>query len=103
MSPHKEEWITADVIEFIKLVRDTHTLQPMIRPAKSPTYYNRVVKEKWNCTTKSIVRRVRGTAWGNRITLIDVSSAAASLTSFKCLLKKVVSEHPLFATIDRSD
>ena len=32
-----------------------------------------------------------------------MSSAAASLTSLKCLLNKIVSEHALFATIDLTD
>ena len=74
-----------------------------MRPDKSPTYYNRVVKEKWDRVTKSVVRRVRGTAGGDRISQTDVSSAAASLTSLKCLLNKTVSEHALFATIDLTD
>ena len=102
-SPHREEWIAKDAVEFVKLVRDTQTLQPVMHPTKSPTYYNRVVKEKWDRVTKSIVRRVRGTAGGDRITQTDVSSAAASLTSLKCLLNKTVSEHALFATIDLTD
>ena len=74
-----------------------------MRPTKPPTYYNRVVKEKWDRTTKSVVRRVTGTAGGDRITQTDVSSAAAPLTSLKCLLNKVASEHALFATIDLTD
>ena len=46
---------------------------------------------------------MRGTAGGDRITQAYVSSAAASLTSLKCLLNKIVSEHALFATIDLTD
>ena len=52
---------------------------------------------------ENIVRRVRGTAGGDHITQDDVSSATAPLTSLKCLLNKVVSEHALFATIDQTD
>ena len=74
-----------------------------MKPTNPPTYYNRVVKEKRDRTTRTVVRRVRGTAGGDRIAQTDVPSTAASLTSLKCLLNKAVSEHALFATIDLTD
>jgi hypothetical protein len=62
-------------------------------PLKTPTYYNRVVKEKWNKVSRQIERRVRGTAGGDRIFVVyDVSSSTASLITLKILLNACLSE-----------
>ena len=73
------------MIEFIKLVRHTATLELVMRLAKFSTYYDRVMKEKWDQATKQVVRRVRG---GDYITQAGVSSAVASFTWPKHLLNK---------------
>jgi hypothetical protein len=102
--PHRAEWLLKDIAELIKLILETKTLKPTLNPLKKPTYYNRVVKEKWNKVLSCIERRVRGTAGGDRITVdYDVSSSTASLTTLKILLNAVVSENANFATIDLTD
>ncbi len=46
--PHYgKEWAFADEQELIKLLVTLKSLLPAIRPAKTPTYLKRVVKEKW--------------------------------------------------------
>ena len=75
-----------------------------MHPLKTPTYYNRVVKEKWNKVLGCVERRVRGTAGGDRIFVdYDVSSSTASLTTLKILLNAILSENANFATIDLTD
>ncbi len=44
--PHGKEWAFADEQELIKLLVTLKWLLPVIRPAKTPTYLKRVVKEK---------------------------------------------------------
>ena len=101
---NQADWLTADIKELFKLITDTRTLKPLLKPLKKPTYYNRVVKEKWNAVTKSIDRRVRGTAGGDRLSCnYNISSSVASLVTVKILLNAVVSENKLFATIDLTD
>jgi hypothetical protein len=48
--PHGKgkEWALADEQELIKLLVTLKCLLPVIRPAKTPTYLKRVVKEKWD-------------------------------------------------------
>jgi hypothetical protein len=102
--PNGPEWLQRDIAELYKLIIATKTLQPTLQPLKTPTYYNRVVKEKWQAVLKSIERRVRGTAGGDRITCdYDVSASTASLTTLKILLNVVVSENSNFGTIDLTD
>ncbi len=101
---HRVEWLLKDIVELKKLILETSTLCPILHPLKTPTYYNRVVKEKWNAPLSKIERRVRGTAGGDRIVVdYDVSSSTASLTTLKILLNAVVSEDSNFATIDLTD
>ncbi len=47
-SPFRAQWIDGDGDELIKIVETTRTLTPVHFPTSSPTYYNRVVKEKWS-------------------------------------------------------
>ena len=100
--PNRADWIHADVVELTKLVFDTGTLKPVHHPSQSPTYYNRVVREKLK--GKKIERRVRGTAGGDRITFpCSVSSSTASLTCFKMLLNDIVSSDSNFGSADATD
>ena len=46
--PHGKEWTLADEQELIKLLVTLKCLLPVMRPAKTPTYLKRVVKEKWD-------------------------------------------------------
>ena len=49
LGPHGKEWALADEQELIKLLVTLKCLLPsVIRPAKTPTYLKRVVKEKWD-------------------------------------------------------
>jgi hypothetical protein len=102
---NQADWPTADIKELFKLMIDTRTLKPLLKPLKKPTHYNRVVKEKWNAVTKSIDRRVRGAAGGDRLSCnYDISSSSvASLVTVKILLNDVSSENKLFATIGLAD
>jgi hypothetical protein len=101
---NQADWLTQDIEELFKLIIDTRTLKPLLKPLKKPTCYNRVVKEKWNAVTKSIDRRARGTAGGDRLSCnYNISSSVASLVTVKILLNAVVSENKLFATIDLAD
>ena len=80
-----------------------------------PTYYNRVVKEKWTpegltvegrCRDLSthVQRRVRGTAGGDRLHCPHpVSTPAASLSLVNVLLNAVVSEDAFFGSLDLTD
>jgi hypothetical protein len=44
--PHGKEWTLADEQELIKLLVTLKCILPVMRPAKTPTYLKRVVKEK---------------------------------------------------------
>ena len=100
--PNRADWIHADVVEITKLVFGTGTLIPVHNPSQSPTYYNRVVREKLK--GDAIERRVRGTAGGDRITFpCSVSSSTASLTCFKMLLNDIVSSDSFFGSADATD
>jgi hypothetical protein len=44
--PHREQWIVGADTELIKLVETTRTLTPVHTYTSTPTYYNRVVKER---------------------------------------------------------
>ena len=103
---NRPHWIAADGTELVKLVRDTGTLQPRHSPTTTPTYYNRVVKEKPDASRPAgIVHRVRGTAGGDRVTVpYSCSSATASLPCVKLLFNAVVSEaNSRFGTLDLTD
>ena len=104
--PNKAEWVTADSTELTKLVLDTGTLEPRHTPSATPTYYNRVVKEKpADALPTGVQCRVRGTAGGDRVKVpYSCSSATASLPTVKILLNAVVSEdNSRFGTIDLTD
>jgi hypothetical protein len=57
--PHGKEWTLADEQELIKLLVTLKCLFPVMRPAKTPTYLKRVVKEKWDEVHRLRKRRVR--------------------------------------------
>jgi hypothetical protein len=100
--PNRDAWIAADVVELVKLVFGTGTLRPVHVPSQCPTYYNRIVKEKYKAT--AIERRVRGTAGGDKISFpYSVSSSTAGMTTFKCLCNDVVSTDSNLANADASD
>ncbi len=44
--PFRQQWIESDDDELVKLVKGTGTLTPVHTYTNTPTYYNRVVKEK---------------------------------------------------------
>ena len=103
---NRAEWIEADSVELIKLVRDTRTLVPRHSPTSTPTYYNRVVKEKLDASRPTgVKRRVRGTAGGDRVSVpYSCSSATASLPCVKLMFNAVVSEaESRFGTLDLTD
>ena len=56
--PHGKEWALADEQELIKLLVTLKCLLPVIRPAKTPTYLKRVVKEKWDEVNRLRKRRM---------------------------------------------
>jgi hypothetical protein len=67
--PHGKEWGLGDEQELIKLLVTLKCLLPVIRPAKTPTYLKRVVKEKWDEVNRlrKRKRRVRWTIGGDKI------------------------------------
>jgi hypothetical protein len=65
--PHGKEWTLADEQELIKLLVTIKCLLPVMRPAKTPTYLKRVVKEKWDEVHRLRKRRVRWTIGVDRI------------------------------------
>ncbi len=65
--PPGKEWTLADEQELIKLLVTLKCLLPVMRPAKTPTYLKRVVKEKWDEVNRQRNRRVMWTIGGDRI------------------------------------
>ncbi len=65
--PHGKEWGLGYEQELIKLLVTLKCLLPVIRPAKTPTYLKRVVKEKWDEVNRLRKRRVRWTIGGDKI------------------------------------
>ncbi len=57
--PHGKERTLADEQELRKLLVTLKCLLPVMRPAMTPTYLKRVVKEKWNEVHRHRKRRVR--------------------------------------------
>ena len=73
-----------------------------MKPSKTPTYYNQVPGEKW--LQNAIVRRVRGTAGGDRVQVsYPVATPTANLPTVKCILHATVSERSFFGTVDITD
>jgi hypothetical protein len=94
------DWLSAGITEPLKLIRDAKTPVPDLKPPKTPTYYNRVVRERWDPVLKRIVKRVRGTTGGGRIVSnYNVSSSVAALVTVKIFLNAAVTENANFATI----
>ena len=105
----------SDDDELVKLVKSTGTLTPVHTYTSTPTYYNRVIKEKWTPSallrpgpSRSLVtdvgRRVRGTAGGDRLpSSCPPSTDVASLTAVNVILNSVVSDHAFFGTVDLTD
>ena len=97
-------WITEDGAELRKLFRTKKCLVAVHSPASNPTYYKRVVKEKWDYVGHKIKRRVRGTAGGDRVPVdCCCSTATASMPLVKMHLNVIVSAANRFATMDISD
>jgi hypothetical protein len=72
-----------------------------MRPAKNPTYLNRVVKEKWDEVHRLRKRRVRWTIGGDRIEIdYEVGTNAAALPTVNALFYSIVSTHSFMTTID---
>ena len=100
--PNRDEWLHLSGQELIKLVRTTGTLAPCMKPSKTPTYYNQVPGEKW--IQNAIVRRVRGTAGGDRVQAsYPVATPTANLPTVKCILHATVYERSFFGTVDITD
>ncbi len=78
--PHGKEWTLADEQELIKLLVTLKCLLPVMRPANTPAYLKRVVKEKWDEVHRLRKRRVRWTTGGDRIEVgYDVGTNTAAL------------------------
>ncbi len=89
--PHGKEWTLADEQELIKLLVTLKCLLPVMRPAKTPTYLKRVVKEKWDEVNRLRKRRVRWTIGGDRIEIdYDVGTNTAALPTVNALFHSIV-------------
>ncbi len=77
-----------DEQEVIKFLVTLKCLLPVMRPAKTPTYLKRVVKEKWGEVHDRLrKRRVRWTIGGDRIEVgYDVGTNTAALPTVNALL-----------------
>jgi hypothetical protein len=65
-----------------------------MRPAKTPTYLKRVVKEKWNEVHRLRKRRVTWTIGGDRIEVgYDVGTNTAALPTVNAFFHSIVSTH----------
>ena len=102
--PDAEAWLLADCAELRKLFLTLQCIVPTMNPISKPTYFKRVVKEKWDHVLNKIKRRVRGTAGGDRISVpYPCSTPTASMPLVKMMLNAVVSEAKHFGTIDIVD
>ena len=73
-----------------------------MRPAKTPTYLKRVVKEKWD-VNRLRKRRVRWTIGGDRIEIDYEGTNTAAFPTVNALFHSIVSTHSFMATIDIVD
>jgi hypothetical protein len=114
--PFRQQWIESDEDdELVKLVKGTGTLTPVHTYTYTPTYYNRVVKEKWTPSSllrpgpsrsllDDVNRRVCVTAGGDRLpSSCPPSTDVASLTAVSIALNSVVSDDAIFGTADLTD
>jgi hypothetical protein len=113
--PFASQWAQGDGDELIKLVESSRTLCPVHFASSTPTYYNRVVKEKWTSAAAllpghhrsldtDVARRVRGTAGGDRLLpSCPPSQHVASLPTVNILFNSIVSSSAFFGTIDLTD
>ena len=102
--PHGKEWTLADEQELIKLLVTLQCLLPVMRPAETPTYLKRGVKEKWDEVNRLRKRRVRWTMGGDRIEIdYEVGTNTAALPTINALFHSIVSTHSFMATIDIVD
>jgi hypothetical protein len=53
--PFASQWARGDGDELIKLVESTRTLTLIHFSLTAPTYYNRVVKERWSKSTSLLL------------------------------------------------
>ena len=99
-------WLEAHIQEWRRLLEEHRCLSfesPGAKPPDAPvTYYNPQVKMK--VKEGKTVRRVRGTAGGDRLFYPGrVSAETASLATIKVLLHAVVSELKRWAVLDIKD
>jgi hypothetical protein len=101
---HSKEWALADEQELIKLLVTLKCLLPVIRPAKTPVYIKRVVKEKWDEVNRLRKRRVRWTIGGDKTDVeYDVGTNTSALPTVNALFHSIFSTHSHLATIDIVD
>jgi hypothetical protein len=75
-----------------------------MRPAKTPTYLKRVVKEKWDEVSRLRKRRVRWAIGGDKIDVeYNVGTNTAALPTVNALFHSIVSIRSYLATIDIVD
>jgi hypothetical protein len=108
--PYSAQWAQGDGDELIKLLETSRTLCPVHFASSTPTYYNRVVKEKWTSAATllpghhrsldtGVARRVRGTAGGDRLLpSCPPSQHVASLPTVNILFNSIVSSSAFFGT-----
>ncbi len=102
--PHGREWTLANEQELINLLVTLKCLLPLMRPAKTPTYLKRVVKEKWDEGQRLRKRRVRWTIGGDRIKIdYEVGTNTTALPTVNALFHSIVSTHSFMATVDIVD
>jgi hypothetical protein len=104
----KAEWQLEDDKEFRKLATETETIAPIYRdqiPAdrrKDVTYYNPQVREK--IKEGKHVRRVRGTAGGDKVNYPGATAArTASLEVVRALLNSTLADDAEWSTADITD
>jgi hypothetical protein len=95
-SPFRAQWIDGDGDELIKLVETTRTLTLVHFPTSSPTYYNRVVKEKWSPSSALLPGPSRSVRFGP--TSNEVFVAPREVTVFY-LLALLPPKLPLPSTV----
>ena len=104
--PDRDEWEEAHAVEWDRLVKLRECVQFVPRnekpPAKGTCYFNPVLKVKR--TPTGTVKRVRGTAGGDRVCYNgDVSAETASLETVKLLWNAVCSERARWMCLDITD
>ena len=106
--PNRARWIKALSEEFVRLVRTTKTMKPILMKDIPPdrrgdiTYISPQCKEK--VVDKEITERVRLAAGGDKINYDGPTTAhVADISAVKILINSVVSDKALWATADIKD